>query len=77
MEFDWDEGNRDKNLRHGVRDEDIEEAARDARAFVAAQLTVGGERRYILLGRAVGSGRYLRLVLAVRMKGGRRLVRAD
>ncbi len=26
MDFDWDEGNRGKNLRHGVHDWEIEEA---------------------------------------------------
>ena len=29
MEFDWDEGNEGKNLKHGVSDWDIEEALTD------------------------------------------------
>ena len=75
MEFDWYEGNRDKNLRHSVSDSEIEDAFLDSRRFVAAKLIVGGEERYILFGRAIRSGKYLRVVYAVRMKGGRWLVR--
>jgi hypothetical protein len=29
MNFDWDEGNRDKNVRHSVHDWEIEEALQD------------------------------------------------
>lgn len=75
MEFDWDDGNRDKNLRHGVHDSEIEGAFQDTHGFVASQLTVGGEARYILFGRAAGSGKYLRVVFAVRMREGSRLIR--
>lgn len=75
MEFDWDEGNRDKNLRHGVGDGEIEEALEDRFAILAAKLTVGPEIRYILLGRASSSGRYLRVVFTVRIKRGRHLIR--
>ena len=75
MEFDWDDGNRDKNLQHGVHDSEIEEAFLDSRCFVAAKLTVGREERHILFGRATSSGKYLRVVFTVRMGEGRRLVR--
>jgi len=75
MEFDWDEGNRDKNLSHGVGDAEIEEALEDRFAILAAKLTVRREVRYVLLGRASGSGKYLRVVFTVRMKRGRRLIR--
>ena len=55
MKFDWDDGNRDKNLRHGVHDSEIEEAFKDAHSFVAAKITMGGEERYMLFGRAASS----------------------
>ena len=75
MEFDWDAGNTGKNLRHGVSDAEIEEAFTDRRAVLAAKLMVGREVRYTLLGRARRSGKYLRIVFTVRMKGRRRLIR--
>jgi hypothetical protein len=33
VEFDWDDGNRNKNLRHGVHDWEIEEALKDREEF--------------------------------------------
>ena len=75
MEFDWDEGNRDKNLKHGVHDREIEEAFADPRRLLAARLRVGDEPRYISLARAATSGTYLRFVYTVRIRGGRRRIR--
>ena len=75
MEFDWDEGNRDKNLQHGVHDDEIEEALEDRRAILVDSARVKSEQRYVILGRASGSGKYLRVVLAVRMKADREVVR--
>jgi len=54
--FDWDEGNIDKNLKHGVHDWEIEEACQYPR----------DEKRFILLGHAATSGKYLRVVYALR-----------
>jgi len=34
VDFDWDEGNRDKNLRHRVHDWEIEEGVLDEHSFV-------------------------------------------
>ncbi len=74
MEFDWDEGNRDKNRGHGVQDWEIEEALEDDRSFIVERLIVDTEERFVVLGRALTSGKYLRVVVTVRMWG-RRLVR--
>ncbi len=64
--FDWDEGNIDKNLRHGVQDWEIEEACQDPRSRIIEYQLVKGERRYVLLGRSATSGKYLRVVYALR-----------
>jgi uncharacterized DUF497 family protein len=75
VEFDWDEGNRGKNLRHGVQDWEIEEALEDERSFVVEEIIVDAEERLIVLGRARTSGAYLRIVATVRMSRGRGLIR--
>ena len=62
MEFDWDEGNRNKNLRHGVHDWEIEEAFEDPRRRTEPAPRVDGERRKFLLARVPSSGRLLRIV---------------
>jgi uncharacterized DUF497 family protein len=76
MEFDWDEGNIDKNLvKHNVQDWEIEEALLDARAVVLFRRRVGGEDRRVVLGRSQTSGKYLRVVFVVRINDRRRLYR--
>jgi len=65
--FEWDEGNIDKNLKHGVQDWEIEEACQDPRSKIIAHQFVSSEKRFILLGRAASSGKYLRVVYALRM----------
>jgi uncharacterized DUF497 family protein len=76
MEFDWDEGNIDKNLvKHNVQDWEIEEALLDAQAVVLFRRRVGGEDRRVVLGRSRTSGRYLRVVFVVRIKEGGRFYR--
>jgi uncharacterized DUF497 family protein len=64
--FDWDEGNIDKNLRHGVQDWEIEEACQDPRSRIMEYRLIKGEWRYVLLGRSVTSGKYLRVVYTLR-----------
>ena len=64
--FDWDEGNIDKNLNHDVHDWEIEEACQDPRSKIIAHQFVKSEKRYILLGRAATSGKYLRVVYTLR-----------
>ena len=75
MEFDWDEANLSKNLRHGVHDWEIEAAILDPRSFVESTVTVGGEERHILFGRGASSGKYLRVVYTARMVAGRLAIR--
>jgi uncharacterized DUF497 family protein len=69
VEFDWDEGNRDKNLRHGVHDWEIEEALDDPGFIIVKKEWVDDEERTILLGRATGSGKYLKVVYTLRRRG--------
>jgi uncharacterized DUF497 family protein len=75
MEFDWDEGNRGKNLRHDVQDWEIEEAFSDRRRISQGVQVVDGERRYVLLARAATSGKYLRIIYTIRERDGVMLVR--
>lgn len=64
--FDWDDGNIGKNAKHGVEDWEIEEACQDPRSRIISYQFVDSEKRYILLGRASTSGKYLRVVYARR-----------
>ena len=76
MDFDWDEGNRDKNLRiHGMHDWEIEEAFEDPRRHVEPTRSEAGERRQLMLGRSRTSGKYLRIIYTVRIKAGRPYIR--
>jgi uncharacterized DUF497 family protein len=64
--FQWDAGNIDKNMRHGVHDWEIEEALLDPRGRRINSTIVNGEERYIWLGRAASSGKYVRVVYTLR-----------
>ncbi len=75
MEFDWDEGNEGKNLKHGVADWEIEEALTDPGIVRLNRHVVDGEERFAVLGRAEGSGRYLKIIYTVRNRGRARAVR--
>jgi uncharacterized DUF497 family protein len=75
MEFDWDAGNRYKNLNHGVHDWEIEEAFYDKHRLPAGKMRVKGEERRILLARCETSGKYLRIVYTIRKKYGKKLIR--
>jgi uncharacterized DUF497 family protein len=75
VEFDWDEGNRDKNLKHGVHDWEIEEAFEDPRHVSMAARRYTAERRRTMLGRSATSGRYLAIVYTVRVESDRVLYR--
>jgi uncharacterized DUF497 family protein len=75
MEFDWDAGNIDKNLKHSVHDWEIEEAFKDKHRLPAGKMKVKGEERHILLARCETSGKYLRIVYTIRKKYGKKLVR--
>jgi uncharacterized DUF497 family protein len=76
MEFDWDDGNIDKNLKHNVHDWEIEEALLDPRRRLIGRREIHGEMRYELLGRSRTSGKYLRVVYTIRTMGeGKRKLR--
>jgi len=75
MEFDWDDGNIDKNLKHGVHDWEIEEAFRDKWRLSAGKMRVKGEERHILLARCETSGKYLRIVYTIRTIHGKNVIR--
>ena len=75
MDFDWDEGNRDKNLRHGVHDWEIEEGVLDQHSFVDSAVEREGEERFVLLGRSETSGKYLRIVYTLRAQQGEQFLR--
>ncbi len=52
LEFEWDAGNAGKNRKHGVGDQEGEEAFFDERKVLLRDaLHSGGEERFILLGR--------------------------
>jgi len=64
LQFEWDEGNREKNwLKHQVKQTEAEEAFFDAHKKLAKDVlhTTSAENRYILLGKTKGD----RLLLVV------------
>ena len=76
MEFNWDDGNRDKSLfRHNVHDWEIEEAFDDPRALPGDTMFVGGEIRETILARCYTSGSYLRIVYTRRARAGQLMIR--
>jgi uncharacterized DUF497 family protein len=75
VEFDWDEGNEGKNLKHGVADWEIEEALTDTGVVRLNRRIIDSEVRFAVLGRAVGSGRYLKIIYTVRVRGQTKLIR--
>lgn len=67
VEFQWDRGNKDKNLkRHGVTNEEIEEVFfGDCMRVVKDAFHSGKEERYLLIGKTV-FGRRLFIVFTLR-----------
>jgi len=63
--FDWDEGNEDHILLHGVEPTEVEEAVLDPEGFGVEAYDVPGERREALIG-ATGEGRILTVVYTMR-----------
>lgn len=64
--FDWDRGNIGKNTKHGVTDGEIEAAFSDPFRRSLGTVIVNDEERFVLLGRAGHSGKYLRIVYTIR-----------
>jgi uncharacterized DUF497 family protein len=75
VDFDWDDGNRDKNLRHGVHDWEIQEAFQDPRKAAQGYQIVDGEKRRVVLARAASSGKYLRIIYTIRGEGRSAMIR--
>ncbi len=68
LQFEWDEGNKDKNwLKHQVRQTEAEEVFFDVHKKLAkdAVHSTANESRYLLLGKTK-SGRLLLVVFTVR-----------
>lgn len=63
--FDWDAGNEDHVLNHGVEPREVEEALLDPARIQADARNAPGERRYALIG-ATEEGRVLFVVHAPR-----------
>lgn len=72
--FQWDDGNINKNRKHGVQDWEIEEALLDARGRRINRMIINGEERYLWLGRAASSGKYVRVVYTLRQDTGERIL---
>ena len=64
--FQWDAGNIDKNRTHGVHDWEIEEALLDPKGRRIDKMVINHEERFLWLGRASSSGKYLRVVYTLR-----------
>jgi hypothetical protein len=76
VDFDWDEGNSGKSLqRHDVSDDEIEEAFEDPSAVRLVLGSSHGELRRELLARVDSSGRLLKIVYTMRIRGDRILFR--
>jgi uncharacterized protein len=69
IEFEWDEGNSNKNWnKHGVTQREAEQAFFDEDKFLANDVTHSkAEKRFVLLGKAE-TGRLLYVVYTIREK---------
>ena len=72
--FDWDPGNRDKCLKHGVSIEEIEELFRSGPRVAPDPAHSDEEDRLLAIGRTA-AGRALFVVFTLRMVGGEQMVR--
>lgn len=68
IQFNWDEGNKGKNKKHGVKDNESEEAFFDkSRKMFKDKLHSGKEARYRIIGKTK-EGRLLFIAFTVREK---------
>lgn len=66
LEFDWDEGNTGKNLKHNVADKESEEVFFDERRFIFKDYVHSkGEERFRILGKTK-KGRLLFVAFTIR-----------
>jgi len=59
--FDWDQGNAQHVMQHGVLPSDVEQAIDDPHALATDTYDVAGERRFGLVGETE-DGRLLRVI---------------
>jgi uncharacterized protein len=72
--FDWDEGNRNKCLEHGVSAEEVESLFLRPIAILPDDAHSGAEFRSKAIGRT-GAGRHVFRVFTIREKNGKRYIR--
>ena len=73
--FDWDAGNRDKCLKHGLSLADIEHVVGHADTLIVADIKNSVfEERFIAVGRTLG-GRYAFVAFTPRQRGEKLLLR--
>jgi uncharacterized DUF497 family protein len=73
--FDWDDGNRQKCLKHGLSSAEIEEALRfPGHVIVPDERHSTTETRFIAIGRT-GTGRFVFVAFTFRATAGLTLVR--
>lgn len=66
VKFQWDKGNQDKNLKHGVENEEIEQTFFDKDKAIAQDVTHSqNEKRFIIIGKTK-EGRILYSVFTYR-----------
>lgn len=66
--FDWDEGNRDKNKKHGVEQDEIEQLFFDPRLLVLPDVRHSAEEKRFVGYGATSAGRILTVVFTLREK---------
>jgi len=72
--FDWDSGNRDKCLKHGVSMEEIESLFARPHAIMVDTAHSAGEERLRAIGKSA-AGRYVFLVFTIRERDAVRYIR--
>lgn len=72
--FDWDAGNRQKCLKHGVAREDIESLFMRNVSVFPDPVHSGQETRYLAIGKT-GKGRHVFLAFTIRQRAGTSLIR--
>jgi uncharacterized protein len=72
--FDWDVGNRDKCLKHGVSIDEIEAVFRNRHHVFPDPAHSAAETRLLAIGTG-GSGRYVFVAFTLRQRGHDRLIR--
>ena len=66
--FEWDEGNREKNVKHGVEQLEIEQVFYNPPSVVLTDIEHSGEElRWKILGKT-SSGRFLIVVFTIRKR---------